>query len=127
MEVLREDTEIARWCEDTDDENEVFRAAPIRDVPFTVGRGVGAAIDLGSPALSANVLRFGSGSLSRYILMSIKIAIVQSLHVQAVPNLCFSEVGGAILETGLERTLVCDSEISERPFPGEGIRLGGRN
>lgn len=38
--------------------------APTRDVPLTIGLTleVVAAIDLGSPALSANVLRFGSGS-----------------------------------------------------------------
>lgn len=38
--------------------------APTSDVPFTVGRelGVGAGMDLISPALSANVLRLGSGS-----------------------------------------------------------------
>lgn len=40
--------------------------APTSDVPFTGGLelGVGAAMDLGSPALSANVFRFGSGSLT---------------------------------------------------------------
>jgi hypothetical protein len=41
--------------------------APTREVPFTTGLalGVAAAIDLGSPALSANVFRcLGSGSLS---------------------------------------------------------------
>lgn len=65
LDVLRDDTEGVRVCDDTDDENDVFRATPTRDWPFTTGREVGAAMDLGSPALSANVLRFGSGSLSR--------------------------------------------------------------
>ena len=45
--------------------------APTREVPFTAGRGIpwegagaGAGIiDLDSPALSASVLRLGSGSL----------------------------------------------------------------
>jgi hypothetical protein len=64
LDVLRDDTEFVRVCEDTEDESDVLRAAPTRDVPFTTGRDVGAAIDLGSPALSANVLRFGSGSPS---------------------------------------------------------------
>lgn len=41
--------------------------------------------------------------------------------------MCFSDAGGGILETGLERALLCDSEISARPLPGDGIRLGGRN
>jgi hypothetical protein len=65
LDVLREDAEVVRVCEDTDDENEVFLATPTMDWPLMVGRGTcGAAIDLGSPALSASVLRFGSGSLS---------------------------------------------------------------
>jgi hypothetical protein len=42
--------------------------APANEVPLTVNRvlDVAAALDFptGSPALSANVLRFGSGSLS---------------------------------------------------------------
>ena len=40
--------------------------APTIEVPFTTDRGAGVAVamDLGSPALSANVLRLGSGSLS---------------------------------------------------------------
>lgn len=40
--------------------------APTSDVPFTAGLalGVGAAMDRTSPALSASVFRFGSGSLS---------------------------------------------------------------
>jgi hypothetical protein len=40
---------------------------PVNEVPFTVGRdteGVRASPDIGSPALSAKVLRLGSGSLS---------------------------------------------------------------
>lgn len=41
--------------------------------------------------------------------------------------MCFSDVGGAIFETGFERALLCDSEISARPLPGDRIRLGGRN
>ena len=41
-------------------------------------------------------------------------------------SLCLSEVGGGILEAGLDRTFPSDSEISERPFPGDGMRLGGR-
>ena len=40
--------------------------------------------------------------------------------------MCLSEVGGGIFEGGLERAFPWDSEISERPFPGDGIRLGGR-
>jgi hypothetical protein len=64
LDVLRDDTEGVRVKEDTDDEKEVLRAAPMSDVPFTVGRGSDTAVDLVSPALSANVLRFGSGSPS---------------------------------------------------------------
>ena len=53
-------------CEDTEDENEVLRAAPTRDVPFTADLDiVEVGIDLGSPALSTRVLRLGSGSPSK--------------------------------------------------------------
>jgi hypothetical protein len=47
-------------------------AAPTSDVPFTAGREfVGwAEKEFGSPALSANVLRLGSGSLSVLISTS---------------------------------------------------------
>ncbi|KAG0647444.1 Vacuolar sorting-associated 66 [Hyphodiscus hymeniophilus] len=63
LDVLRDDREGVRVCEDTEDENEVFRAAPMRDVAFTADLAVGGAgIVLGSPALSASVLRcLGSG------------------------------------------------------------------
>lgn len=48
-------------------------------------------------------------------------------HSQVADNLCLIDVGGSILEAGFERALLSDSVISERPLPGEGIRLGGRN
>ena len=46
--------------------------AAAREVPLTIERelGVGAAMDLVSPALSARVLRLGSGSFT--ILISIQ-------------------------------------------------------
>jgi hypothetical protein len=84
-----------------------------------------AAVDLVSPALSASVFRLGSGSLST--IQSVFDFIVAEFHAQDTPSLCFSEAGGNIFDTGFERALLCDSEISARPFPGEGIRLGGRN
>lgn len=112
---FRDDADGAR--EDVEDVNEGFRLcidfpAPTSDVPFTAGLAlvVGAAMDLvpTSPALSANVFRFGSGSL--YV----------------PPSLCFRDVGGGIFEIILDRALFCDSEISARPiFGGEGIRLPG--
>jgi hypothetical protein len=40
--------------------------------------------------------------------------------------LCLSDAGGGNFERGFERALLCDSEISARPLPGDGIRLGGR-
>lgn len=81
--------------------------APTREVPFTTDFEVGATLDLtpGSPALSASVFRFGSGS--EKVL------------------LCFNVEGGAgSIDLGL--AFVCDSVISTRLFPGDGILLGGR-
>lgn len=78
------------------------------DVPFTVGRGVGATCDrAGSPALSASVLRFGSGSEN--VLLCFKV-----------------EGGGGSMEGGFGLAFVCDSDTSVRLLPGEGILLGGR-
>lgn len=96
-------------------------------MPLTAGRapGVRAAIDLGSPALFANVARLGSGSLSVGSNQS-QNHTFSILHVHDALNLCFTDVGGGIFE-GLFRTLLCDSEISARPFPGDGIRLGCGN
>lgn len=113
FDVFRDDADGAR--DDVEEVNEGFRPcidlpAPTSDVPFTAGLalGVGAAMDRTSPALSASVFRFGSGSL--YV----------------PPSLCFREVGGGIFEIILDRALFCDSEISARPiFGGEGIRLPG--
>ena len=42
------------------------------------------------------------------------------------PNLCLRLAGSGIFEGGFERALLWDSEISARPFPGDGIRLGWR-
>lgn len=72
LDAPRDDIDGVRVCEDTEDENDVLRAAPMRDVPFTTGRDVAAAMDLGSPALSANVFRFGSGSPSAKFHISIR-------------------------------------------------------
>jgi hypothetical protein len=52
----------------------------------------------------------------------------EMLYLQVAPSLCFREVGGGIFETGLDRALLSDSEISVRPpLPGDGILLGGRS
>lgn len=72
-------------------------------------------MELGSPALSASVLRLGSGSLS--VRISLKCAS-SWLYSQVVVNLCF--FGGGIFEAK-ERTLDCDSDISKSPLPGEPI------
>lgn len=52
------------------EEIKILTPAPTREVPFTTGRelGVGAAMDLGSPALSASVFRLGSGSPTTTII-----------------------------------------------------------
>lgn len=57
--------------------------APTRDVPFTAGRalGVGATVDLGSPALSASVFLFGSGSLLTALSVSSIIPQLSLLYV----------------------------------------------
>jgi hypothetical protein len=51
------------------------------------------------------------------------------LYLHAPVNLCLREEGGGIFEAGIDRELLCDSEISTNPLPGEGIEgilLGGR-
>lgn len=104
--------------EDIDDVKEGFRPwpgllAPTREVAFTcdLELGVGAAMDLGSPALSTSVFRLGSGSYAALIL-------------------CLRKFGGAIFENSFDRALLSDSEISARLwlwlFPKDGICDGGR-
>jgi len=101
-------------------------AAPTREVPFTTGRelGVGAAMDLGSPALSAIVFRLGSGSPTITIINKLQSNLMRVHHLHGGPNLCL-RLGGGIFEAGFDRALLWDSEISAS-FPGDGIRLGGR-
>jgi hypothetical protein len=81
-------------------------------------------VDLVSPALSASVFRLGSGSLSTQVRPRNHKSSRSCL--QGGPNPRFSEGGGNIFEIGFERALLCDSESSARPFPGDGILLGGR-
>jgi hypothetical protein len=50
-------------------------------------------MELGSPALSASVLRLGSGSLSEWISLE---CASSWLHLQVAVNLCF--FGGGIFE-----------------------------
>jgi hypothetical protein len=66
FEALRDETDGGR--EETEDAKDVFRA-PTRDVPLIGGRGAFMeATDLaGSPARSARVFLFGSGSLTKRI------------------------------------------------------------
>lgn len=89
---------------------------------------VGAAIpDLaGSPALSARVFLLGSTSLT----IRTEAGIVSNGNVLELlyihPPVSLDIEGGGSLETGFVRTLLSDSVISKRGFPGDGIRLGGR-
>jgi len=89
--------------------------------------GVGATIDLlGSPAWSARVLRLNSGSataITQYTFSNLS-TYAGLLHP---PILCFTVVGGAILDGGKERAFARESEMSWSPFSGDGIRLGWRN
>lgn len=85
-----------------------------------------------SPALSTSVLRcFAIGSLSNYkeALELVQIFTIgsQIAHVHDASILCFKVPGGSIFVGCFERALPCDSEISASPFPGDVIRLGGRN
>jgi hypothetical protein len=99
--------------------------APTREVVLTTARelAVGAAMDLDSPALSAKVLRFGSGSLTKFRKYAETKRI--ACHVRGPFILCLRlDIAGS-LDIGFDRALPCDSEISERPLPGDGIRLGG--
>jgi hypothetical protein len=128
FEALREDTDGGR--EETEDAKEVFRA-PTREVPLTGGRGAATAVtpDLaGSPARSARVFLFGSGSLTKRIE-----AAGQSKHPRCDTSsysqdkpLSFVDICGGGIADALDRALFWDSEISHKPFPGEGILLGGR-
>lgn len=107
-----------------------------RDVAFTpdtvegTGRVLGSCDEAGSPALSINVLRLGSGSVSA-IFPSVPIhrPCLEDLQ-DPIPIRCLEAVlGGGILETGIfARVLLSDSEISLRAFDGDGRRdvLGGR-
>jgi hypothetical protein len=128
FEAFRDEADVGR--EETEDAKEVFRA-PTRDVPLTGGRG--AAIDArpalaGSPARSARVFLFGSGSLTKRIEAAgqPKHPRCDTLfHSQDKPISFVDICGGGIADT-LDRALLWDSEISHSPFPGEGILLGGR-
>lgn len=79
-------------------------------------------MDLVSPALSAKVLRLGSGSLTRFRQHVETKRIV--CHVRPFILCLRLDIAGS-LEIGFDRALPCDSDISERPLPGDGIRLGG--
>lgn len=82
----------------------------------------------GSPARSTRVFRFVSGSLTRRIEaggQSKHLYCETSKYSQDRP-LCFEMAFGGGIAEAFNRELLCDSEISHRPFPGEGILLGGR-
>lgn len=101
LDMLRDGAEGLRLCDDTDDENEVFRAAPTRDWPFTVGRVVGgAAMDLGSPALSTNVLRFASGSLSTIKSVSFQVESTWRLELTGCSQFVLQRRRGSHLRDG---------------------------
>jgi hypothetical protein len=99
--------------------------APTRVVVLTTARelGVGAAMDLVSPALSTKVLRLGSGSLTKFRQYAETKCI--ACHIRGPFILCLRFGIAGNLDISFDRALPCDSEISERPLPGDGIRLGG--
>lgn len=124
-EVLREDTDGV--LDDTDEENDVILDAPASVVGLTdelAGRGLESPIALAgvSPARSASVLRLGVGSGTMTTQLTF---IVVNCYLRAEP-LFFIVIalGGGIMV--VDRALVAEAEISERPLAGEGILLGCR-
>lgn len=101
----------------------ILTLAPTREVAFTcdLELGVGAAMDLGSPALSTSVFRFGSGSTA--FLYQLIIFHPSMCHLHTAPILCLRELGGSIFEASFDRALLSDSEISARLWflPKDGI------
>jgi hypothetical protein len=128
FEALRDEVEGGR--EETEEASEVFRA-PTRDVPFTGGRGAAmeASPDLaGSPARSTRVFLLGSGSLTKRIEAADQsnYPLCGTVPYSQDKPLSFEDICGGGIADALDRALLWDSEISDKPFPGDGILLGGR-
>lgn len=86
--------------------------AAAREVPLTIERelGVGAAMDLVSPALSTRVLRLGSGSFTKLTQYTEMKGI--ACHLHGPLSLCLRLDGGSNREGCCSRELLCDWEIS---------------